>query len=331
MKRAKSVSASPVRRKTARRAPARKRAADGDTSYRDLLLRLPVGVYRTTPDGRILEANPALANMLGSTESELKRMNVVDLYVRKSDRMRSLKASEDKTIGFTEFQLRRKDGRAIWGRDYSRPKRNGGGRIDYYDGILVDITEEKKNAERLNRAHARLRAALVERRQMIKKLESLSITDDLTGIFNRRGFRMFAQQYLSIAARKNGPTFLLYIDMDDLKRINDVFGHHVGDLALIRMASVLKGTFRTSDIKGRMGGDEFAIFPIDATPEGIDIVLARLRKNLEAANEAPDAVFKLSVSAGVAAFDPAHPSTVDELLVRADSMMYEEKRKKEIQ
>jgi diguanylate cyclase (GGDEF)-like protein/PAS domain S-box-containing protein len=330
MKRSKLPSASPLGRKTTRPAP-HVRSLDGDRSYRDLVALLPVGVYRTTPDGRILEANPALAKMLGYTEAELKRRSVFDLYADASQRRLLLKNFDSCKIEFSEFRLRRKDGRTIWGRDYCRPIKNGRGRIASYNGIIVDITGQRANADRLKKAYARLRKTTIERKQMIKKLESLSITDELTGIFNRRGFRMFAQQYLSIAARKIGPTFLLFIDVDNLKRINDVFGHHVGDLALIRLASVLRGTFRTSDIKGRMGGDEFAVYPIDATLEGIDIVLARLRDNIQAANEAPDAIFELSISAGVAAFDPENPSTVDELLVRADAMMYEEKRKKEIQ
>lgn len=330
MNRAKSVSASPVRRKTSRRAPARRRAVHKDTSYRDLLLHLPVGVYLTTPDGRLLEANPALANMLGYTQAELKRRNVFDLYANASQRETILKNFESRKAEFSEFRLRKKDGRLIWGRDYSRAIRDARGRVVSYTGTLVDITGPRANADKLKKAYARLRATTLERKQMIKKLESLSITDELTGVLNRRGFHMFAQQYLSIAARKTAPTFLLFIDLDNLKRINDVFGHHVGDQALIRTATILKTCFRNSDIMGRMGGDEFAIFPIDATLEGIDIVLSRFRKNLEEANGTPDAVFRLSVSAGVAAFDPGQPSTVDELLIQADSMMYEEKRKKEI-
>ncbi len=299
--------------------------------FRDLLTHLPVGFYRTTPGGRILDANPNLAKMLGYSIAELKRHQVADLYQDKTQRARFLEAYEKHRVDYAEFKLRRKDGRAIWARDYSHPVKGRGGRIECYDGIIVDISRMKTAEERLKKAYSRLRLQARERKQMIKKLENLSITDELTGIFNRRGFRMFAQQHLSLAARKSGPTFLLYIDLDDLKRINDIFGHHVGDQALIRLATILKGSFRSSDIKGRMGGDEFAIFPIDAGPGGIDVVLSRLRTNIDEANKAPDAVFKLGVSVGVAAFDPAHPSAVDELLVRADAMMYEEKRKKEIQ
>jgi diguanylate cyclase (GGDEF)-like protein/PAS domain S-box-containing protein len=331
MKRAKNPPQASAPKKKARRPTNPRTSDEGERSYHDLLLRLPVGVYRTTPKGRILGVNPALGKMLGYTPAQLKRKNVEDFYLKRSDRDRYLDACEQKSLKYVEFPLRRKDGHIIWGRDYSRPKRGADGRIEFFDGILVDITQAKATGDRLKKAQARLRATTLERKQMIKKLENLSITDDLTGIFNRRGFRLFAQQYLSIAVRRKSLSFLLYLDLDNLKRINDVFGHHVGDEALIRMASILKATFRESDIKGRMGGDEFGVFPIDSTPEGMDTVLARLRRNLEAANQAPDAVFKLSVSAGIAAFDPEQPSTIEELLVQADTMMYEEKRNKERQ
>ena len=210
-----------------------------DSEYKrftDLLNRLPVGFYRTTPDGRMLDANLSLAKMLGYTVDELKRRQVSDLYFDKSQRPRFLEAYDKNSVEYAEFKLKCRDGGFVWGRDYSLPVKGARGRVEYYDGILLDISRVKTAEDRLKKAYARLRATNLERKQMIKKLESLSITDELTGLFNRRGFHMFAQQYLSIAARKKGPTFLLFIDLDNLKRINDVFGHHVGDQALIRIA-----------------------------------------------------------------------------------------------
>jgi diguanylate cyclase (GGDEF)-like protein/PAS domain S-box-containing protein len=274
-----------------------------------------VGVYRTTPDGKIIEANQALANMLGyDSHEDLKDINVKDLYVRESDRTDHLKKLDESGTFFTEFELFRKDGQTIWGRDYPRTVLGTGGEIIYYDGILLDITTQKD--------------AEVELKEALKKLETLSLRDDLTGLFNRRGFFTIAVEHFKMADRMRTKSFMLFMDLDNLKQINDTLGHHKGDQALVGVANILNTTFRRSDIKGRMGGDEFAVFPIDATQQGMERAVSRLRKNIEIFNKSKDNPFHLSVSMGVSHYDPEHPCTIDELLVRADKVMYEEKRQK---
>jgi diguanylate cyclase (GGDEF)-like protein/PAS domain S-box-containing protein len=296
--------------------------------YLALLDNLPVGIYRTTPDGTIIEANPALAKMLGYRESELKKISAKDLYIQKSQRESLQKMVEKEAFTSFEFKLRRKDGRSIWGRDYAQAVAGPDGRIAYYDGILVDITREKTAEEKLKKALTKLKESNRERLQMINELESHSVTDDLTGLYNRRGFFTIAREYLNMASRNKTKMFLLFLDLDHLKNINDSFGHHVGDAALVELAKILKRTFRNSDIKGRMGGDEFAVFPIDASLTGVETVLGRLSKHIKAFNSAGDALFKLSISSGVACYDPEFPSTIEDLMVRADKLMYEEKRQK---
>ena len=124
---------------------------------------------------------------------------------------------------------------------------------------------------------------------------------------------------------KNG--FLLPLaDLDGLKSINDAFGHREGDLALIEMARVLKETFRESDIIARIGGDEFAVIAIEAGPDSAEIVRGRLSKNLEASNAGGSRRYTLSISLGIASYDPEHPCPIDELLARADAQLYEQKR-----
>jgi diguanylate cyclase (GGDEF)-like protein len=156
-------------------------------------------------------------------------------------------------------------------------------------------------------------------------LRELSITDELTGLSNRRGFFAFAQQQMKHARRNSERMVLLFADLDDLKIINDTFGHVAGDRALTDAGRIFVETFRDSDIIARMGGDEFAVILGNAPDSGIETVRSRLEKRLVEYNARRDGSFRLAVSVGLTIFDPANPSTVDELIRQADERMYEEK------
>jgi len=300
-----------------------------EARYSSLVDHLPVGVYRTNPEGRILTANPALVKMLGyQSEEELRGVNVNDLYIRKKDREAHLHSLDQRLIYFTELKLRRRDGGTIWGNDFPRAVPGPTGAVRYYDGILVNITRRKKIENQLRRTLAKLAASNRERQEMIHKLEALSVTDDLTGLYNRRGFNLMARQTMKIGDRRKVLMFLLFLDMDNLKGINDSLGHSSGDEALRRMADILKITFRKSDVKGRMGGDEFAVFPVDTSFEGVRSALARLEGKVLAFNQSDRAPFQLAFSAGVACYDPTDPITIEELLARADKLMYAQKELK---
>jgi len=159
-------------------------------------------------------------------------------------------------------------------------------------------------------------------------LRELSITDELTGLSNRRGFFAFAQQQMKHARRNNVRMVLFFADLDDLKNINDTFGHVAGDRALTDAARIFVETFRDSDIIARMGGDEFAVIMGNAPDSGIEAVRNRLEKRLEKYNSRRDGSFRLAVSVGLTVFDPAKPVTVDELSREADARMYEQKQQK---
>jgi diguanylate cyclase (GGDEF)-like protein/PAS domain S-box-containing protein len=306
----------------------RRKLKESERRYQTLLKQLPVGVYRSTPEGRVIEANPALTQMLGYTETEMKRLDIQKLYYKKVDRNIFIKTMEKSPVSVREIRLRKKGGGTILARDYCRAFKGPDGRIAYYDGILADISHEKKAEEKVKTVLKKLRASNAERQAMIQKLESFSITDELTGLYNRRGFFTITKEYLNLAVRKKIQEFLLFIDMDDLKLTNDTYGHIVGDEALRQLAHILKATFRSSDIKSRIGGDEFAIFPIDFTAEGIEAATARLVQNIAAFNEAGRTPFKISVSTGISCFDPARPTTMEELLMLADKRMYQQKAAK---
>ncbi len=160
-----------------------------------------------------------------------------------------------------------------------------------------------------------------------KEMVVLSLTDELTGLYNRRRFFVLMEQYLKIASRTKKRLLLLYIDMDDLKKINDQCGHTEGDQALIDFATILKKTFRNSDIIARIGGDEFVVL-LESADGNEEILITRLHENIKEYNATGSHRYGLSSSLGTAQFDPAYPVSMNELLSRADALMYGQKRRR---
>src|SRR4030042_6085964 len=158
-------------------------------------------------------------------------------------------------------------------------------------------------------------------------LLALSLTDELTGLCNRRRFFVLVEQCLKIATRTKKRSMLLFIDMDDLKWINDHCGHNEGDQALIGLANILKKTFRESDIIARIGGDEFVVLS-EITEENSEILMTRLYENIKDYNAKRSRRYTLSISVGTTQFDPEYPISIDELLSKADVLMYAQKRKR---
>ena len=169
---------------------------------------------------------------------------------------------------------------------------------------------------------------VTERRRQDEAMRALSLTDELTGLYNRRGFLTLAQQQLKLARRTHRELLLLFIDMDDFKEINDRFGHGEGDGALRRTAELLRATFRDSDIVGRIGGDEFVVLATDSGATTTAAVMQRLRRALHERNTNDGYPYRLSFSVGAARFDPAAPPSIEELIATADSMLYEQKKHK---
>jgi diguanylate cyclase (GGDEF)-like protein len=169
---------------------------------------------------------------------------------------------------------------------------------------------------------------ITKRHKMEESLKSMSLTDELTGLYNRRGFFTLFEQQLKEIKRKKIRAFLLYSDIDNFKKINDTFGHHEGDLTLIAAANILKSTFRESDIIARFGGDEFVVFPIGNEEAYIKLVIERLQRNISLFNTQGEREHKLSMSVGVAPYDPEYFHSIDGLIGEADKMMYEQKRQK---
>lgn len=171
-----------------------------------------------------------------------------------------------------------------------------------------------------------LEAAIIERRRAEESLRNLTLTDDLTTLYNRRGFFAFTEQHLKMARRMRKHASLIYADMDGLKKINDTYGHNEGSLAITKVAEILRQTFRESDIIARLGGDEFTVLAADICPEKTNVAAKRLEENLADYNARGNHQYDLSLSFGIINIDPDNKLSVEELIAKADAAMYEHKR-----
>ena len=181
-------------------------------------------------------------------------------------------------------------------------------------------------------AVARQLGQLIRRRQaegelavMAQRFEELSLVDDLTRLANRRAFLMHAEEKIRLAKRTQTPLTLLFIDVNDLKVINDGLGHSEGDQALVDAAAVLRRSVRETDLPGRLGGDEFAVL-LWGGEEADRAVRQRIQEELAAENGSSQRPYTLSLSVGGATFDPQQPAPLSTLVAEADADMYAQKR-----
>ncbi|MDG4475490.1 diguanylate cyclase [Thiovibrio frasassiensis] len=172
-------------------------------------------------------------------------------------------------------------------------------------------------------------ADITERKKMEEKLRESAMTDELTSLFNRRGFMTLADKLIKISVRDKNDLLLVYVDFDNLKWINDTLGHSVGDQALIEAATLLQDTFRLADIVARLGGDEFVILCTDNSALGNERnILIRLNETIEKTNRMTNRQYPLSLSVGVGRFEHLSPCSIDDLLRQADQAMYKNKGEK---
>jgi len=284
---------------------------ESEEKHRLFIESLPIGLYRNTPgpQGRFIMVNTALARLHGfDSVEEFLSQNVLDLYVDPAKRKEvSAELMEKGFISGKEVMLKRKDGTPIWGSITARAIRDHEGNVVYFDGTINDITDRKR---------------------MEAEILALSLTDQLTGLYNRRGFLSLAGQQLKLSERNKSGLLLFFADLDLLKLINDMLGHEEGDKALIEAANIFRETFRTSDLIARLGGDEFAVLAIDIKEANSEVFTARLQQMIDIRNNQEKRKYNLSISMGCAYYDPEDPCSIDELIVRADKLMYEQKQNK---
>lgn len=191
------------------------------------------------------------------------------------------------------------------------------------DGAQDFLTKDRLDGPTLSRS---LLFSL-ERHRLQETTQSLLLMDELTGLYNLRGFRLLAEQHLRLIRRK-GAGLLVYLDLDALKEINDNFGHAEGNRALLMAADVLRQCFRQSDIVGRLGGDEFCALMTDARQHTAQQILKRLQQRLDLQTSKSSAPFRLSFSVGIAEVPATSEAPLENLLQLADAMMYRQKRQK---
>jgi len=274
------------------------------------------GVLREAPDAiitlddrfQVVEWNAGAERLFGYSQEEAVGQHLDDL-VTDPDVFEEATAFTQRVLGRkalppTETVRYRKDGSAVDVIVAGSPILVG----DELIGVVAVYTD------------------ITARVRMEETLRALALIDDLTGLYNRRGFFTLGQQQLKAADRAKSGMALLFADFNGLKRINDALGHPEGDRALIETADVLRETFRESDIIARFGGDEFVVLAIETDGVGFQVLTTRLQENLEAHNARKGRRYKLSLSVGLARYDPESPCSIEELLAQADRAMYERKR-----
>jgi diguanylate cyclase (GGDEF)-like protein/PAS domain S-box-containing protein len=266
-------------------------------------------IYTISTDGTITSLNPAFERITGFSADEWVGKNFARLI-----------HPDDLPLAWEKFQC------ALHGEASPRFELRSLSKSGEY--LFGEFTAAAVIRDRKVQGVLGIVRDITERKQMEEQLRSLSFFDDLTGLYNRRGFFTFADEFLKLAKRQGQGLFMLYADVDNLKPTNDTLGHQAGDQALMDSAEIIKKTYRESDIVARIGGDEFAVIPIGTTGDNIDKLTSRLQENIEKHNLMRKRNYTLSMSFGVSYFDPMASCSIDDLVAHADERMYEQKRLK---
>jgi len=167
----------------------------------------------------------------------------------------------------------------------------------------------------------------IERQRLLDTLESLSLLDQLTGLYNRRGFFTLAERHLAHCRRQRKPVVLMLADLDNLKDVNDRHGHQEGDRVIAFAGQCLKRVSRKADVVGRIGGDEFAALLADAGRSSTSKVQARLQEGFRVYNRRSSRPYRIAMSVGVACQDANGGQSLEGLMAEADTQMYRHKRR----
>ena len=287
---------------------------DSEEKFRLLFEAAPDPILLMDDSGRCIDCNSAAVQLFGVAS----RGNVLhrSLAYFSPEYQPDGELSSEKETGVRQLALAEGTALSEWA-------------FRHQDGslIIVDLSIAIISIKGIRVQLIHLRD-ITEKKYVEQKLREISLTDELTGLHNRRGFMTLALQQIKIADRLAQGMTLLYADLDDLKGINDTYGHLAGDQALIDAAAVLKTSLRASDILARLGGDEFVGLILESGGETELAVMARVQENLNAHNLLRIRPFRLSFSIGTARYEVTSPCSVEELLEAADREMYRNKLEK---
>ena len=278
---------------------------ESENNLRALLNAVTESLLLLDKDGTVLAANETFAKRLRVGIDKIIGANYYDLLP--ADAAKERRKQADNVIRY---------GKPVRFED-THDKR-------YIDQVIYPVCNDTGEVARL----AFFGADITKRRDMERELEAMALTDQLTGLYNRRGFFTLATREVRRAERSKSSMLLFFADLDGLKDINDEFGHEEGDRALTAAAKILTQTFRTSDIISRIGGDEFAILVVDASEALMEKLLLRLYRLINNLNARKGQRFKLAISIGHAVHDQMKPASLDELISQADQRMYQMKKVK---
>lgn len=168
----------------------------------------------------------------------------------------------------------------------------------------------------------------MERHRLQRTIRKLAIMDELTGLYNRRGFNSLYSEILQAGLEPEARGFLCYFDLDCFKQINDEHGHQTGDQALAEFAAGLRAAFRRDHLLARFGGDEFVAFGIEHGGVHAGAKIARLAESIRQRDPVSGRDFEIEFSVGTANFCREHPDTIEGLIERADAMLYQNKQQR---
>jgi len=197
-----------------------------------------------------------------------------------------------------------------------------------YESITTQISGVLKRIflyDAKNKAENSLRKALHDLEDFNEQLNQLSITDELTGLFNRRGFMKMAEHSLFLSRQMKHSSLLVFGDLDRLKIINDNYGHDEGDWAIKTTAEIIRSVFRSTDITARLGGDEFTIFAANMKEELVPVFLKKINELLDEKKKANGKKYVLSISLGHVICPPEGKLGIEEYMQAADKNLYEQK------
>jgi diguanylate cyclase (GGDEF)-like protein/PAS domain S-box-containing protein len=276
-----------------------KKIKESEEKYRDLITNIKVGIFRMDPRGYLLEANPAAVDMFGYEDMpRFLNHNIVDFFQQQDLSTQFLTEMDNNgLVKNQEYCLRKKNGKPFWASITSTSIKRNEGKLHYYDTVIEDITKKKELQEDVRR---------------------LSITDELTGLFNRRYFNQNLPKEIKTAERWRSSLSLIMIDIDNFKHYNDSYHHLKGDELLRELAQVISKNIRREksgdwcnrfdengtsigDWASRFGGDEFTIILPGADEKEAVKVGERIRKAFQELKLKPaGAVIQKTISLGIA-------------------------------